>query len=116
MSAPDKITARILVISLTVLAAIGLLGTLYLLASGNTDTQVSVFVALAGVPIGAVAALATTRSITQETPQKQEIVLNDGPGVMFDPPKPAIYTRNTTVDTPLLDEMAAENYAVIPGA
>lgn len=73
----DKITARILVIALTFLAAIGLMGTLYLIATNPNSTQISVFVALAGVPIGAVAALATTKN-TQ--PQTDPVVIPGPPG------------------------------------
>ena len=76
----DKITARILVVALTFLAAIGLMGTLYLIATNPESTQISVFVALAGVPIGAVAALATTKN-TQPT---DPVVIPGPPG----PPGP----------------------------
>ena len=77
----DKITARILVVALTFLASIGLVGTLYLIAKNPDSQQISTFVALAGVPIGAVAALATTRNAQQQT---DPIVIPGPPG----PPGP----------------------------
>lgn len=58
----DKMVARILVVSLAVLAAIGLIGTFSLLLKGVDGNSVAVFVGLAGVPLGAVAALATTKT------------------------------------------------------
>lgn len=95
----DKATSRILIVAISVLAAIGLLGTLYLLATGGTETNVSVFVALAGVPMGAVAALATTRNgpaepiiIKDETlgTAKNPIPINvPGPANTANAPKPA---------------------------
>lgn len=58
----DKIVARILVVALAVLAAIGLIGTFVLLLNNIEGNSVAVYVGLAGVPLGAVAALATTKT------------------------------------------------------
>ena len=58
----DKIVARILVVALAILAAIGLIGTFVLLLKGVEGNSVAVYVGLAGVPLGAVAALATTKT------------------------------------------------------
>lgn len=89
----DKITARILVIALTFLAAIGLVGTLYLIAVNPDSNQVSTFVALAGVPIGAVAALATTRN--NPAPTESPVVISGPPG----PQGP----KGDTVHVPAID-------------
>lgn len=58
----DKIVARILVVALAILAAIGLIGTFVLLLNKIEGNSVAVYVGLAGVPLGAVAALATTKT------------------------------------------------------
>ena len=108
----DKVTARILVISLTILAAIGLVGTLWLLAVKTDANQVSVFVALAGVPIGAVAALATTRNSgasTGSTEASQGL-----PGPTYETPDAMTNAVNISND-PLLDELSSDSI-IIPGA
>lgn len=115
----DKIVARILVIALTLLAAIGLIGTLYLLANNIEGNSVAVFVGLAGVPIGAVSALATTRTgnpveqiaanLPSEAPQKP-VELLPSPEA-----NPGIVIPNKS-STELLDEMAKPDpdYAIPP--
>lgn len=115
----DKVVARILVVALTVLAAIGLIGTLYLLGNNKDGNSVAVFVGLAGVPMGAVAALATTK--TGMPVVQPEVV--EGPQGPPGPPGPSgspyIWTSSNEVATtnsadPLLDELSSD-VAILPG-
>lgn len=109
----DKTTIRILVIALTLLAAIGMVGTLWLLSNDKASSSVSVFVALAGVPIGAVAALATTRGsgglpgVIQGPPGPPGPVgpMGDSGNIPFQGP----------ISDPVLDEFSSDDSVILPG-
>lgn len=64
MDAPvtDRGTSRLLIVCVAILAAVGMGGTLFLLATSTDSNAVAVFVGLAGVPIGCLATLATNRA------------------------------------------------------